>query len=91
MEVFLGISAADGTGAGPAFVIPEPVKRVITKKKISSLKIEESWQRFKRAISYVTSDVELTVFTYDSDDDFDENKNYRGNSKYTVRIHVSDS
>lgn len=57
MEVFLGISAADGTGAGPAFVIPEPVKRVITKKKISSLKIEESWQRFKRAISYVTSDV----------------------------------
>ena len=41
--------------------------------------------------AYVTSDVELTVFTYDSDDDFDENKMYRGNSKYTIKIHSVDS
>ena len=42
-------------------------------------------------IGEVISDVDLTVFTYDSDDDFDENKNYRGNSKYTITIHQADS
>ena len=30
--------------------------------------------------------IKLTVFTYDSDDDFDEYKHYRGNSKYTITI-----
>ena len=33
----------------------------------------------------------VTVFTYDSDDDFDKNDNYRGNSKYSVTIHQVDS
>lgn len=28
----------------------------------------------------------LSAFTYDSDDDFDEEGNYRGNSRYVVRI-----
>ncbi len=28
----------------------------------------------------------LTAFTYDSDEDFDSNGNYRGNSHYTIRI-----
>ncbi len=28
----------------------------------------------------------LSAFTYDSDDDFDENGNYRGNSLYVIRI-----
>jgi len=32
----------------------------------------------------VTSPVEVTVFTYDSTDDFDANGKYRGNSKYTA-------
>ena len=30
--------------------------------------------------------IKLTAFTYDSDDDFDEYKHYRGNSKYTITI-----
>ena len=34
----------------------------------------------------ITSKILLTVFTYDSEDDFDENNEYRGNSKYTITI-----
>lgn len=33
----------------------------------------------------ITSDITLTAFTYD-EDDFDENNNYRGNSKSTIII-----
>jgi len=33
----------------------------------------------------ITSPIELTVFTYDTEDDFLDN-NYRGNSKYTINI-----
>lgn len=32
----------------------------------------------------VTSDIELSVFTYNGQEDLDENGKYRGNSKYTV-------
>ncbi len=34
----------------------------------------------------ITSPITLTVFTYDSEDDFDENNHYRGNSSHTVTI-----
>ncbi len=34
----------------------------------------------------IISKVYLTAFTYDTDDDFDENGQYRGNSKYTISI-----
>lgn len=34
----------------------------------------------------ITSKITLTVFTYDTDDDFDENGEYRGNSKYSMTI-----
>lgn len=57
MEVFLGISAADGTGIGPAFRIPDPVKRSISQKKIETSQIEEDWQRFENAIKTVSDDV----------------------------------
>jgi len=36
--------------------------------------------------SNITSPIKFTVFTYDSIDDFDENNNYRGNSKYEINI-----
>jgi len=36
----------------------------------------------------ITSPIEFTVFTYDDLDDFDENNNYRGNSKYTMNINL---
>ncbi len=38
------------------------------------------------AASEIITKVYLTVFTYDTDDDFDENGEYRGNSKYTITI-----
>ena len=34
----------------------------------------------------INSPITLTVFTYDTEDDFDDNGMYRGNSKYTVTI-----
>ena len=34
----------------------------------------------------ITSPIEFTVFTYDGLDDFDDQNNYRGNSKYTINI-----
>ena len=60
MEVFFGISAADGTGIGPAFRIPETVKRAIPQKKIDSSQIETDWNRFEKAIKTVTADVSAT-------------------------------
>ena len=38
------------------------------------------------AIHKIASKVLLTVFTYDSEDDFDDNGEYRGNSKYSITI-----
>lgn len=35
----------------------------------------------------ISSEIELTAFTYKSNDDFDANGKYRGNSKYTVTIY----
>ena len=40
---------------------------------------------FANKVDNLSSDIEFTVFTYDSDDDFD-NGNYRGTSKYTINI-----
>ena len=37
-------------------------------------------------IDKISSKVNLTVFTYDTLDDFDSNNEYRGNSKYTMTI-----
>lgn len=34
----------------------------------------------------ITSDIKLTAFCFDSQDDFDENRRYRGNSFYTITI-----
>ena len=34
----------------------------------------------------ISSKITLTVFTYDGEDDFDDNGNYRGNSSYSLSI-----
>lgn len=36
--------------------------------------------------SKISSPINLTVFTYDTEDDFDESNLYRGNSSYTIEI-----
>ena len=41
---------------------------------------------YANSVDMLISNIELTVFTYDTEDDFDEFGNYRGNSKYTVNI-----
>lgn len=41
---------------------------------------------FANKIDNLSSNVEFTVFTYDTLDDFDEEGNYRGTSKYTINI-----
>ena len=40
-------------------------------------------------INKITSPIILETFTYDSEDDFDENGNYRGNSKYSIEIKLN--
>ena len=40
-------------------------------------------------IADVTSPITLEAFTYDSEDDFDEKGNYRGNSKYSIEIKLN--
>ena len=54
MEVFLGIPAADGTGIGSAFVIPDPVKRAIPQHHIKIDQIKRGWTRFETAVETVT-------------------------------------
>lgn len=48
----------------------------------TALKIQSSYQ-----CNEITSPIQVTVFTYDSDDDF-ENNEYRGNSKQTFTINI---
>ena len=55
MEVFLGISAAEGTGVGTAFVIPDPVKRIISQQRINIEQSSKGWSRFLVAVDTVTS------------------------------------
>ena len=41
---------------------------------------------YANSVDNLSSDIEFTVFTYDTEDDFDSEGNYRGNSKYTINI-----
>ncbi|MGP1458352.1 MAG: phosphoenolpyruvate--protein phosphotransferase [Treponema sp.] len=49
MEVFIGISASDGTGIGSAFFIPEQEKKAIPQKQIAAHEAENDWNRFEQA------------------------------------------
>lgn len=49
----------------------------------TAIKIQSSYQ-----CNEIDSKIQLTVFTYDTDDDFDENGEYRGNSSYSMNICV---
>lgn len=41
---------------------------------------------YASSVENLDSDITLTVFTYDTEDDFDEYGNYRGNSSYSITI-----
>ena len=47
----------------------------------TAIKIQSSYQ-----VSEIISPIQLTVFTYDTEDDFDEDGKYRGKSFYTLVI-----
>ena len=57
MEVFLGVPAAEGTGIGTAFVIPDPVKRAILQHRIKIDQINRGWERFEFACQTVIQDI----------------------------------
>ena len=58
----------------------------LTKDDVKDYNIFTSIKLYLVEIDKVTSPIELTVFTYDTEDDFDDKGNYRGNSKYTINI-----
>ena len=50
---------------------------------ITSIKLQSSY-----SVDQVVSPIKLTVFTYDTDDDFIDNE-YRGNSFHTLTICIN--
>ena len=60
----------------------------LTEEDINENTIFSSIKLYLVEPQQITSKIEFTVFTYDSLDDFDENNNYRGNSKYTINIEL---
>lgn len=71
MEVFLGIPAADGTGIGTSFVIPEPVKRAIPQHRIKIDQIQKGWSRFESAVQAVTLQLSEHLDTLSKTDEKD--------------------
>lgn len=57
MEVFFGVPAADGTGIGTAFVIPDAVKRAIPQHRIKIDQTNRGWERFELACQSVIQDI----------------------------------
>ena len=60
----------------------------LTEEDINENTIFSSIKLYLVEPQQITSKIEFTVFTYDSLDDFDENNNNRGNSKYTITIEL---
>ena len=58
----------------------------LTKDDVKDNTIFTSIKLYLVQSEHISSPITLTAFTYDSDDDFDEDGNYRGNSKYTITI-----
>lgn len=57
MEVFLGVPAADGTGIGTAFVIPDAVKRAIPQHRIKIDQLNRGWEHFEFSCQTVIQDI----------------------------------
>lgn len=72
MEVFLGIPAADGTGIGTAFVIPDAVKRAIPQHHIKIDQINKGWSRFEAAVQTVTLELSEHLDTLSKTDPRDK-------------------
>ena len=58
----------------------------LTKDDVTENTIFTSIKLYLVAAQHIDSPINLTVFTYKDSNDFDENGNYRGNSKYQINI-----
>lgn len=63
MRTFSGVCAVEGIGIGKAFVVPEPVKRVIPEKKIAQSESHFEWQRFENALEFVKANIDSELQT----------------------------
>lgn len=72
MEVFLGFSAADGTGIGTAFVIPDAVHRAIPQHHIKIDEINDGWCRFENAKASVILDLTDNLNSLSKTNDLDK-------------------
>ena len=72
MEVFLGIPAADGTGIGTAFVIPDTVKRAIPQQRIKRDQLNKGWNRFEMAAQTVILNLKEELETLSKTDEKDK-------------------
>ena len=72
MEVFLGIPAADGTGIGTAFVIPDTVKRAIPQHRIKIDQLNKGWNRFEMAAQTVILNLKEELETLSKTDEKDK-------------------
>ena len=72
MEVFLGLPAADGTGIGTAFVIPDPVKRAIPQHHIKIDQIQKGWTRFENAVEAVILQLNMHLDSLSKTDEKDK-------------------
>ena len=61
----------------------------LTKDDVKDYNIFTSIKIFLVESDRITSPIKLTVFTYNGEEDFDEDGNYRGNSKYTININLT--
>lgn len=68
MNIVLGVSASTGIGIGKAFVLPEAQERVIPRRSIDEMEIDNGWTRFTDACTQVQVqiDAQLSVLAKDS-------------------------
>lgn len=67
MNIFLGISASTGINIGKAFVIPEPVERIIPQFPVSLSEIETEWARFIKAKAKISGKIEKQLESINSE------------------------
>lgn len=67
MNIFLGISASTGINTGKAFVIPEPVQRIIPQFPVSSQDVEKEWNRFTRAKDKISEKIKRQLDSLSND------------------------
>lgn len=60
----------------------------LTEEELNENNVFSSIKLYLVEADKIKSPIELTVFTYNGEEDFDEFNNYRGNSKYTININL---